>query len=308
MTNNTENPTKAESKSETVENAGSTPKAASENRAENSKPTATGEITLEKSDQTLIGPGRTRTSKLPLVHGLYASDIVLWWESHEDFEQLFRELKSEWLPQGRQEMETMLSLARLNWLKHRLMRSTQIAFRRDPFLAELERAGAKTWADISAHMDEQAKGDDNLMTLVRENLQELKAATKAASALMTASDPDTQKIFSGVETVKDLFFKRENVYQQMFERVYQKKPGMDMNEPGVSFSDAYSLNPTTLAEQAYHPDYLEKLVRLEASIDARIDKLLQRLTSIKEYKRIAREARLPKVVSSPPIAPPATKA
>jgi len=89
--------------------------------------------------------------------------------------------------------------------------------------------------------------------------------------------------------------------------VYEKKsPGADMNEPGVSFFDAYSYKPKTLAEQAYHPDYLEKLVRLEASIDARIDKLLQRLTSLKEYKRIVRESRPTKNVSSPSIAPAAT--
>ena len=81
---------------------------------------------------------------------------------------------------------------------------------------------------------------------------------------------------------------------------------MDINEPGVTFSDAYSLNPSTLVEQAYHPDYLEKLVRLEASIDARIDKILQRLMTLKEYKRIVRESRPLKNISSPSIAPPAT--
>ncbi len=51
---------------------------------------------LPKDDQILIGPVRTRTSALALVHGLYASDIVLSWESKDDFEQLWRELKVEW--------------------------------------------------------------------------------------------------------------------------------------------------------------------------------------------------------------------
>ena len=108
--------------------------------------------------QTLVGSGRTATSVNALVHGLYASDIVLKWESVDDFQQLWRDLKVEWFPQGRQEYETLLSLARLNWLKHRLMRSTQIAFRRDPFLAELEKAGAKTWADVSALIEKKANG------------------------------------------------------------------------------------------------------------------------------------------------------
>jgi len=41
-------------------------------------------------------------------------------------------------------------------------------------------------------------------------------------------------------------------------------------------------------------------VRLEASIDARIDKLLQRLMTLKEYKRLAREST--KIISNSSIA------
>jgi hypothetical protein len=254
--------------------------------------------------QILVPSGRTPTSKNALVHGLYASDIVLKWESEEEFHDLFRELKQEWLPQGRQEYETVLSIARCNWLKHRLMRATQICFRRDPFLAELEKAGAKTWADVSRLMDEKATAEDDLMSEVKATVAELKTATKNASALMTASDPNTHEIYRKIETVNDMFFKALPVYQKAFEKLYRKNPGVDQNEPGVRFSEAYSRNPSTLIEQAYHPDYLEKLVRLEASIDARIDKLLQRLMTLKEYKRLAKQARPTKNISSPSIAPP----
>jgi hypothetical protein len=48
----------------------------------------------------------------------------------------------------------------------------------------------------------------------------------------------------------------------------------------------------------YSPEYLEPLVRLEAMIDARIDKALARLLSLKEYKRIA-------AIREPPSLPPA---
>ncbi len=250
--------------------------------------------------QTLLPSGRTSTSVNALVHGLYASDIVLKWESVEDFQQLWRELKAEWIPQGRQEYETVLALARLNWLKHRVMRSTQIAFRRDPFLVELDKAGAKTWGDVSTLMDQKATEEDTLMAEVRATVQELKAATKNASELMKASNPDIEKIRGDIQTVYDLFFKQTSVYQKAFDKVYQKRPGAPdyMTEPGVTFSDAYIRNPATLIEQAYHPDYLEKLVRIEASIDARIDKILQRLMTLKEYKRIAKEVRSTKRISS----------
>ena len=97
----------------------------------------------ETDTQILVPSGRSRTGPNALVHGLYATDIVMPWESKEDFEKLWRDLKEEWLPIGRQEYETVLSLAHMNWLKHRLMRTTQIAFRSDPFLSELQKEGLK---------------------------------------------------------------------------------------------------------------------------------------------------------------------
>jgi hypothetical protein len=39
--------------------------------------------------------------------------------------------------------------------------------------------------------------------------------------------------------------------------------------------------------RTYSPEHLEPIVRLEAMIDARIDKALARLVNLKEYKRLA---------------------
>jgi len=245
----------------------------------------------ETATQILVPSGRSRTGPNALVHGLYASDIVMPWESKEDFEQLWRELKQEWLPFGRQEFETVLSLAHMNWLKHRLMRTTQIAFRRDPFLSELQKQGVKTWAEVSNFMEQKATEEDTLQTEVMATVKELKNAVQQASKLMNASNPQTLEIYRAIESVRDSFSKHNGpLYQKAFDKLYRKKPNApDPNEPGVTLSDVYDENPATLIEQAYHPDYLAKLVRLEASIDARIDKILQRLIAMKEYKRIVKE-------------------
>jgi hypothetical protein len=261
----------------------------------------------EETDTQILGPGpRSRTGPNALVHGLYASDIIMPWESKEDFEHLWRELKLEWLPSGRQEFETVLSLAHMNWLKHRLMRTTQVAFRRDPFLSELQKQGVKTWAEVSNFMEQKATEEDTLQAEVMATLKDLKNALQQASKLMNASNPQTLEIYRTIETVHDLYFKGcLPVYQKVFDKVYRKKPNApDRNQPGVTTSDVYDENPATLIAQAYHPDYLAKLVRLEASIDARIDKILHRLMAMKEYKRIVKETRF---VKSPAIAPPDPK-
>ena len=229
--------------------------------------------------------------KHALVHGIYASDNVLPWESEEDFERLYKDLRTEWDPDGRTEEETVLALARLHWLKHRLMRSTQLAFHRDPFVAELENSGAKNWADVASCLKKEAKVEDDLMDSVRQTLDDLKAATKQAGSIMTASDRNSQDIYRKVEGVEIMFEKLLPVYQKIYDKCYGPKT---RNEKG---GDLY-VDVKTTVEKAYHPDYLEKIIRLDASIDTRIDKTLSRIMSIKEYKRVA-QATTSKQIASP---------
>ncbi|MFZ0846879.1 MAG: hypothetical protein WAM62_13900 [Pseudolabrys sp.] len=221
--------------------------------------------------------------KQALVHGIYASDNVLPWESEEDFERLYNDLRTEWDPTGRTEEETVLALARLHWLKHRLMRSTHLAFHRDPFVAELEKSGAKSWTDVANSLKKEGLIEDDLMDEVRETLEALRAATKLASSQMTASDQASQDTFTKVETVEHLFQKMMPVYGKLYDRCYGRKTRTERGD------DLY-LDVKTTVEKAYHPDYLEKIIRLDASIDTRIDKTLSRLVSIKEYKRLIKPA------------------
>ena len=199
------------------------------------------------------------------MHGVYASEIVLSFESAEDFERLHADLKEEFYPNGRQEEETVLSIARCNLLKHRLMRHN------------------------FAHQKGTAASD--IMSEVKKTLQDLQAATQSASAIMKATDTDTHKIFREVETMQQMF----NLLMPVYQKVYDE----NLKKPAGNASSADASTPNAI-DHAYHPDHLEKLVRLEASIDARIDKLLQRLMTLKEYKRLTRES--PKIISNSSIA------
>lgn len=257
--------------------------------AEQSDLNSNSENTREDSIQILVGPGRTPTSKNALVHGLYASDIVLPWESDDEFQTLFRDLKKEWLPIGRQEMETVLSLARVNFLKHRLMRSTQIVFRSDPFAVEAERAGAKSWSDISALMEKHATEQDVFLQDIKSVSQALKTEMNTVMSAMTAVDKDSGEIRRSVEKMLVDF---KLLYQKLHDRLKEKNP--DVSDP--NHRKAYIDRPRTLAEQAYHPEYIEKLIKLEASIDTRIDKLLQRLVTLQEYRTALLNAPLDLIV------------
>jgi hypothetical protein len=225
--------------------------------------------------------------KNALVHGVYATDHTLPWESADDLEHLHQELRKEWDPQGATEEETVLSLCRYMWLKRRVMRSAQFAARKDPFVVELEKAGAKNWDDVESFLQKKAAADDGVIAKVHSTLDQLKTAAEEASSLMTVKDKDTQTIYQSVMNVKSLF---EKTVVPVYGEVYKKRP--DTNNP---------------VEDSYHPDFLEKIVRLDASLDARIDKMLNRLVSTKEFKRL-NQATQPKSVANSSIAPPVLEA
>ena len=158
-------------------------------------------ITENNSNITIHPPVKTEAtkpaSKNALFHGVYAADYVLPWESEADFEALHAELKEEWTPDGQSEKENVLALAGHYWMKRRLKLLTQMAFRRDPFLAELEKSGAQSWADVTTFVKQKETDEDSVMKLTRETLAELKAAAKASAELMTAANPESGTICYG---------------------------------------------------------------------------------------------------------------
>src|SRR6516165_1206306 len=62
-----------------------------------------------------------------------------------------------------------------------------------------------------------------------------------------------------------------------------------MNDFTIPLIEAYKDRPNAedSLRRMYSPEYLEPIIRLEAMIDARIDKALGRLANLKEYKRLA---------------------
>ena len=252
----------------------------------------------EISAEHLVDPSPNAVVAQPknaLVHGIYATDLVLPWESKEDLERLHQDLVAEWAPEGRMEEETVLDLTRVRWLKHRVMRSSQMAVRRDPLVTELEASGVKTWSEAVDFLKAKAAADDGVMDEARKTFVELQLALKNASAMMTADDRDTHKIYTKVETMHTVFEKfMMPVYGKAYEKVYGKEGENQKVEKTAPV-------PLNAVEAVYCPSYLERIVRLEASLDARIDKTLNRLSTLKEYKRLAK-SRTPKQIATPSIA------
>jgi len=102
-------------------------------------------------------------SRNALVHGLYAKDILLPWDSKDEFERLHAELKVEFMPHGRAEEETILDLALLHWQKHTLWRMRQTAVLKDPFTQDILETERKSWSGIRKRLRSRAKSERTVL-------------------------------------------------------------------------------------------------------------------------------------------------
>jgi hypothetical protein len=67
------------------------------------------------------------------IRGVSARDVVLPWESKDEFEQLYQELTAELSSHGRMEQDIVFDVAILRLRKYRLLKMKRIAELKDPF-------------------------------------------------------------------------------------------------------------------------------------------------------------------------------
>jgi histone H3/H4 len=218
------------------------------------------------------------------IQGVSVRDVVLPWESKDEFDQLYQDLRAEFSPLGRMEEDTVLDLAILRWRKYQLLKMRRTAALKDPFFIELMESGKKSWSGVRKYLRAQDKAGKTISGAIRNALSEL---------IDVANELAHEQKSKGME--------KEEV-----ERTEQKLSGIMkvVSEHVVPLIRAVDAGPSAekTFEQAYMPEYLERVIKYEAALDARIDKLLGRLVNLKEYKRVYAAHMLP----SPLIKSPST--
>jgi hypothetical protein len=222
-------------------------------------------------------------SKNALVHGVFARDILMPWDSREDFEKLHRDLKAEFSPHGRAEEETVLDLAMAHWHKHTLWRMWQVAILKDPFTADILEAERKSWSGIRKRLRSAASDQRTLFGVLETGTagQLLAQITRLRKEMDAASEAEEikrveEKLIAVLRTLNDHVF-------PLLQRVRQAP------------------NAEQAFDNAYAVDTVEKIIRLEAAADARITKVLARLVGLKEFKRTPAADGPPLTLSSPSL-------
>jgi predicted nucleic acid-binding protein len=220
------------------------------------------------------------SSKNALVHGYYAEDVVLKWEQCEEFEELFADLCREFTPEGRMEEEILFDVAHLRWQKRRVRKMWHAATLADQFVVDLTQSGAKSWSAVRDYLQGQAKD----ARTVTETLHQLHVQLLLEAKVL--SEELIKKRQQKSET-QEIQLKIEGLVRLVADQLVPLREELQKAPSAIrTFHDAYS------------PQYLEPILRLEASIDARIDKALGRFVPLKEYKRLAA------TYKKPPLAAP----
>jgi hypothetical protein len=201
-----------------------------------------------------------------LVHGLYAKDVLLPWDSREDFEKLHQDLGAEFSPRGRSEEETILDLAFLYWQKRTLWRMRQAAVLKDPFAADIAQTKAKSWSKIRQGLREAANDHRTLLVTVEATHAKMLSQVKRLQKEMGAAS-DSREVKLIEEKLNALHDTIGAHVLPLLQQLWQLP------------------NAERAFDNVYSPENLETIVRLEPAVDARITKVLGRLVGLKEFKR-----------------------
>src|SRR6266446_9230448 len=106
-------------------------------------------------DKKLGESKRAKSNQILRMRGLSVRDVVLPWESKDEFERLHQELTAEFSPHGRMEEDIVLDVAILRWRKYQLAKSRRTAALKDPFFVELMESGKKSWSGIRKYLRQQ---------------------------------------------------------------------------------------------------------------------------------------------------------
>jgi hypothetical protein len=241
-------------------------------------------MTNTSKDKQLGKSKRAKSTQTLRIRGLSVRDVVLPWESKDEFERLHQELTAEFSPHGRMEEEVVFDVAILRLRKYRLLKMKRIADLKDPFFIELMESGKKSWSGVRKYLRAQDKAGSTIGGAIKNALSSLiDLATELAQEKTREMDKEevtrTEQKISGIMKV---------VSEHMV-------PLLHTADAGPSAEKTF--------EQAYSPESLERILKCEAAIDSRIDKLLGRLVHLKEFKRIGEAHMLPPpMIESPPTA------
>ena len=227
-----------------------------------------------KSKTTRSSNSKKAGNRNALVHGVFSSELTLPWESADDFEKLHASFKEEWKPSGCSEEAAVLDVTYYTWIGWRAAKMAVLRYHRIPFGKGWLDGGNMSWQDVLKH-EEQVPNVAN-------------AASALANALLVSLNDLVEIVrkrpySTDTSDGKAMQAELGRLGYEIGETMEVTKKVKELIQNLVKFTGL----DKSLFENAYEPDVIEQQIKVKGGIDARIDKVFRRLTSLKEYKRVA---------------------
>jgi hypothetical protein len=248
--------------------------------------------------------------KNALSHGVYASDVVLHWENEQDFKDLLEDVRAEFCPNGASEEDAVFDIASLIWKKRRLNIGSQLAFHRHPDAGALVEAGRSGWSGVADYLKTSVGDGDRMCDAIRTMTRSHAVTFSKTCAVM---DQRLQQMSAGKSAGQegqssDRASKQSDSaeLQSLITLAKELNLTTDMIRDQLQLIETYDLDQR-VCERAYRPETMERELKLRAELDKRIEKAINRLVTIKEYKKFygakVVEAQAAEVVVSLPAKP-----
>ena len=204
-----------------------------------------------------------KSNKNALVHGVYASDVLLPWESRAGFEKLLDELRAELNINGASEEEIAFDIAVKFWNKRRVKRMEQASMTRAQFSAAVKDSGERGFSGIEraievAHQQRANKAKAHQGTM--DSLMKKLSALDKKLAGRTKASPKLQNDLCDLNT--------------------------EVARLAILMEDLRSVRGGDVLDAAYAAKAWAPALEIDARLDAAIHKLYGRLANIKEFKKM----------------------
>jgi hypothetical protein len=224
----------------------------------------------------------SNSSKNAISHGAYSNEAVLPWENKQEFNDLLKELREDFFPDGRAQDDAVYDLACLHLKKRRLNVASRLAFLRDRDISGLTEAGRDNgWEGIADYFAKTLDNNEvtrdgmhDLSTAHREAVIKIHGVLTKQMTQILASDGTNQDKNSAA-----------TVLAKLTEMMIEMKATSSVVSATLHAMRSYGLDERP-CERAYRPDVMEKELKILGEIDKRIEKTIARLVVLKEYKKM----------------------
>jgi hypothetical protein len=213
---------------------------------------------------------KKQSNKNALVHGVYSSDVVMPWEKAEEFNELLKGIRLDFMPNGTTEDDIVFGIADLCWKKRRINRMQQLAFLQSRAAAEIEKSGKRSVSGIRRSLEAQ-------------RLKEAHDDGRFAAAVVDVSDVLTQLTNFATSHKNTSLGKFGANLRSAISTIEALQPFIEAGATALAAAKPQA--EEKVSDGACNLDTIARACAMEERLDGLIEKKIKQLIIFREYQR-----------------------